>query len=482
MSYDFSTLITALDTKAQALAADSATTAKDLIYLGKAIEAINDVAGTPLRAAENLSDLGDVDVARSNLLLPKIDVTGITDGQNLIWNAVLNTFQAGVDNYIVSSSNPTGDETGIAAGKLFINSETGEIFIAKTAAPDIIWIGSLGNAVNVPQGQAIFWEDNSNSSVGSDYYTQNWTVPSGVHYISAVLVGGGGGGDADWSYTGGSGGALAWANDIAVTPGETLTLEIGRGGWERANGFNTSLKRGGTMLFAAAGGKHNARTVSTTYDAGFSIPIAGTVTPGNINSGKGGLSYSSNGGSGGGAGGYTGDGGSGVYGTTVNTNNTENPTQSGTGGGAAAGGGYQSSTYGFGGGGGTGLFGQGASGAAQAASGNSTYSDYRYSGEGGSGGEQAAMHNNSSSTHTASFGTTNNSDAFMNTTTGSGTPTGSRTTYHGRGGMFGGGGGGGGTSISNQAYFSTGGNGGARIIYGHGRSFPATKTGNVPTV
>lgn len=478
MSYDFSTLITALDTKAQALAADSATTAKDLIYLGKAIEAINDVAGTPLRAAENLSDLGDVDVARSNLLLPKIDISGISDGQTLVWNQVLSTFQAGIGNYIVSSTNPTGNETGIAPGMIFINSSSAEIFIAQTSAPNIIWIGSLGNSVNVPQGQAIFYQTRTSSS-GSDYYTQSWTVPNGVHYIGAVMVGGGGGGEPNWSSHAGSGGGLAWANNIAVTPGETLSIEVGRGGWDSGDGFNTNLKRGSTLIMAAGGGKYYGYTESNTYSNGFSCPIAGTTTPGNMSAGRGGLAYNSNAGGGGGAGGYTGDGGNGGYGPSINSARGGN--KDGTGGGAGGGNGYGSSTYGHGGGGGTGLYGEGTSGAGGNSSnnGNSFYSDFRYAGEGGSGGEQAAYTNNSSHTHNQCFGSTANSEAGMQTQTGSGTPSGNRTCYHGSGGMFGGGGGGSGTSVTNHAYFCAGGNGGLRIIYGHGRSFPKVRTGNV---
>ena len=77
------------------------------------------------------------------------------------------------------------------------------------------------------------------------------------------------------------------------------------------------------------------------------------------------------------------------------------------------------------------------------------------------------------------FGGSNDTDANMNTQTGSGPGSSSRTTYHAQGGMFGGGGGGGGTSVSGNAYFNAGGPGGVRIIWGDGRAFPKTRTGNV---
>ena len=77
-----------------------------------------------------------------------------------------------------------------------------------------------------------------------------------------------------------------------------------------------------------------------------------------------------------------------------------------------------------------------------------------------------------------SFGT---SMAGANTTTGSGTPTGSRTRMSGQGGAFGGGGAGSGTSMSAYTGECWGGSGGARIIWGMGRAFPATNTGDVTT-
>ena len=59
---------------------------------------------------------------------------------------------------------------------------------------------------------------------------QDWLVPAGVETFSAVAVGGGGGSKGGSFGGGGGGGALAWANSIAVTPGETLKVYSGLGG------------------------------------------------------------------------------------------------------------------------------------------------------------------------------------------------------------------------------------------------------------
>lgn len=479
-TYDFSTLITALDTKAQAIAADSSTSAKDLIYLGKAIEAINAVSGGGLDPANNLSDLTNAATARLNL---GFDGTGITNGQLMIWNAALQKFQAGtISSAIVSQSNPDGTETGVELGDLYVNSASGEIWICHAVTPVVAWLGTLGGSVNIPQGQAIFFQPRT-SSQNSNYYTGTWTVPAGVTKFSAVCVGGGGGGGYNWASSAGMGGGLAWANDIPVTPGDSISISVGNGGWQSSHGYASSILKNGTNIFGAYGGQHGGTSQSGSYGCPFPGQITTdgtthTITPGNINSGRGGLCSQNGYGGGGGAGGYTGNGGNGSYGNTNNSNGNGGP--NGTGGGGGGGGGYDSSTYAFAGGGGVGLFGEGTSGTGkQLNDGNSFYSDGRYIGRGGSGGEDGSDNNNSSMSNRGKLGNTADSDADMNTGTGSGPGTGSRTTFHAQGGMFGGGGGGGGTSVSSNQYFNAGGPGGVRIIWGGGRAFPATNTGNV---
>ena len=133
---------------------------------------------------------------------------------------------------------------------------------------------------------------------------------------------------------------------------------------------------------------------------------------------------------GGGAGGYTGNGG----------------TQSTAGqGGGGAGGGSYSSTHGGASGGGTGPFGQGSSGGG---GGSGT------PGQGGSGGESGHIGENP----WWSVGSCGDR----------------------QGGLYGGGGGGTGTNTSQGGKgLNRGGRGCVRIIWGAGRSFPSTKTGDM---
>ena len=127
---------------------------------------------------------------------------------------------------------------------------------------------------------------------------------------------------------------------------------------------------------------------------------------------------------GGGAGGYAGNGGG------TNSNGS---------GGGGAGGGFYSSTYGNSGGGGVGPFGQGSSGVAA------------YSAGGGSGGETSNAREN---------------------------PYLSYGSYVGPGGRYGGGGSGPGTTTLGLGT-NRGADGCVRIIWGAGRSFPSTGTGDM---
>lgn len=210
--------------------------------------------------------------------------------------------------------------------------------------------------------------------------TYTWTVPSGVSKISVVTVAGGGAGQG---YSAGAGGgALAYANDISVTAGQSITVEVGYGGqngpnpgsspWVEQSGGNSSVSTPGGYVARAGGGAGATRIGSPppndlngTGGSGGTVLVgsggaggAGGNMPGrNVSAGA----YSMAGG--GGAGGYAGNGGAGGDAGSGYAN-------SGSAGSGGAGGGGAGSVdprpnYGdtkAGSGGGVGLYGQGPNG------------------------------------------------------------------------------------------------------------------------
>ena len=90
--------------------------------------------------------------------------------------------------------------------------------------------------------------------------TFSFVVPGGVTDISMLCVGAGGGGGAVGG--GGGAGACAYTNNVTVTPGETLTIEVGAGGISGTTtayasgsaGGNSAVKRSSTVLVQANGG------------------------------------------------------------------------------------------------------------------------------------------------------------------------------------------------------------------------------------
>jgi len=274
--------------------------------------------------------------------------------------------------------------------------------------------------------------------------TYTWVCPAGVTSVCVLCIGGGGGGGtAQFSTGGGGGGGVAMSNDITVTPGVSYTVVVAPGmapnalfGARVHSTFNSTTVRGGTGL---SGG----------IDSGEGgAPGGGDINPRSIgqiqlHGGDGGDSGSSNHhGGGGGAGGRginpvafseSGKGGSAIGGYFGTPPDGNDGVLGGAGGGASS---TLTITNGAGGGG-IGVFGIdtvfGNGGGGQRTN------NVPYGGYGGSGGETGQ-------TATASAA--------------------------GTGGRFGGGGGGG----PNAA---PGAGGAVRIIWGAGRAYPNTNTGDV---
>ena len=177
--------------------------------------------------------------------------------------------------------------------------------------------------------------------------TYTWTVPSGVTRVSVLVVGPGGNGGASRG-GGGGGGALAYANNIAVTPGLQYTLRVGSPGISSffnsefflnagsgGNGSNvqnvTAGGGGGAGGYAGVGGFGGPGRGTTFYSGGNAGAASGSAMTAGFSGGNGGRGSISCGafvagaGAGGGGGGGGGSstsaqagGGVGIYGQGAN--------------------------------------------------------------------------------------------------------------------------------------------------------------------
>lgn len=180
-------------------------------------------------------------------------------------------------------------------------------------------------------------------------------VPAGVTTVKAEVWGGGGagggvdGGSSTRAGGGGGGGGFSQANNVAVTPGTTISVTVGQGG-SGSNGNNggngQSSTFGSAVPVTAAGGSGGSR---------------GASSPTNGSGGAGGSGATFNGGSGANASGGNSGGGGGGAGSLANGSNASGTSGgdggSGSGGDGAngrsnSGNGFSGSTYGGGGSGG----------------------------------------------------------------------------------------------------------------------------------
>ena len=265
--------------------------------------------------------------------------------------------------------------------------------------------------------------------------TYVFTVPAGVTTISALVVGGGANGSANF---GGPGGGAAWTDGFAVTGGQNLTVNVGGTG-----GVSRLYKTDGSMMLQALGGSAGGSGGPGTLGTGVSGGIA-----------RGGSCVervASRSGGGGGAAGYAGSatgktntgGGWGGEASTTAALVMGSAGLDGSGGGAGGDGNIiqynQAGATGGGGGGGMGIYGVGSNGSPAGTT----------SGGAGGGGSPSG-----------STGTSGQP--------GSG-PAGS--VVGGAGGFPGGGGGG--ANGGGGAVVGAGGGGAVRIIWGTGRSYPS---------
>jgi hypothetical protein len=383
-------------------------------------------AGVPSAVAKTTYDSRDVytfTASTSIIFSSTVTLTGFAvTPSSIVFGAAAPTITVPTSNYPLGSIQYTSSNPAVAT----INQTTGAIAIISAGTTNLSATNIVPSPlVNVSQTVTLTVLPDAGHQLFTTPGSFNWTVPAGVYSVCVVCVGGGAGGGPTKSSAGG-GGALAWKNNISVTPGQVIPIVVGAGG---ARWTGTTPNKGGLSSFnnsvKANGGSANYGTGTNTVDG------AGGTFSGADGGGNGG--YGSNGGAGnygggGGAGGYAGNGGNGGE-------NLAGGAGAGGGGGGGADGSKDSSAGAGGGGGGVGIFGQGANGAG----GQYDVNVSSLNGKGGSGGNNATVLTGS-----------NNAD----------------------GGLYGGGGGTAGGSGTRQG---SGAGGAVRIIWGSGRAFPATK-------
>ena len=246
---------------------------------------------------------------------------------------------------------------------------------------------------------------------------KTWTVPAGVTSVSVLCIGGGGGcvlyPQGTIGASGGGGGALAYKNNISVTPGQTITYNVGDGGKGATNENNSSSDViSGYYAEAGTPSWFNGTNVNDAVVMGYQGGGAQSYTGGDggefSNStgdggGSGGTGGSNNGSHahwafGGGGGGYSGNGGNGGVWQAGGSYGGD----PGQGGGAGGGAMWANQC-------GTGAYGEGASGAAgQGGSGghpqNATGSGYYPNGGKYGGGGSSHGSNNGSSANRGAQG------------------------------------------------------------------------------
>lgn len=135
--------------------------------------------------------------------------------------------------------------------------------------------GFQGRIPTTPSGQIQF----TNIGPGT------WTVPAYVTKVNVLVMGGGGGGGGKGrNGSGGGGGGLAYANDIPVSPGASISYNVAAGGGIGYTG-SASWFNSNTYLYASGGDKgtlaaaSNASSMVTYTSSSFSSQGISALNP-----------------------------------------------------------------------------------------------------------------------------------------------------------------------------------------------------------
>jgi hypothetical protein len=181
------------------------------------------------------------------------------------------------------------------------------------------WVTINNSYTKIPTNTITVWTPTPPTTNTFTYGTNNFVIPAGVTEISVTATGGGGGGggggygtggESGGSGAGGGSGFTTTVSNIAVTPGESLSVVVGSGGagglahysrpsrsgfalipaYYGGNGTSSQILRNSTILVSAAGGNggypgveagQGAIPGGTGYNNGSSgTYVGGGVVPG----------------------------------------------------------------------------------------------------------------------------------------------------------------------------------------------------------
>jgi len=427
------------------------------------------------------------------------NVTSVNEGGSVVFTVTTTEIVDGTTVYydLIGGTATASDFSGGAiAGSFTVNSNSGT-FTVNILADSLTEGGAetliarlyddVGRTNQVATSNSVTINDTSLGSPSGDALfhaaavnqatNYSWTVPANVTSISVICVGGGGSGEQNHDGASGGGGGLAYRNNITVSPGATVSVYVGGGGYgsngqtDAPDGTSSYIEYGGTQYAVAGGGTGGDGNQGNTWISNSNSGPSNATGGGH---GGCGLHWSGCRMSGGGAGGYSG-GGQTSSGYAGNNPYAGQPVAAGSngggGGGTSANG---SSPYYSAGGGGTGVYGQGSDGAAGSYS-SSPSSATDFCGKGGSTAYNTGLRGYSvespNSTYAAGSDLGNGYDRS--------TPTNGQSGTRPDGGFPGGGGGGGNSGHS----CGQGGHGIVRIVWGTvsgvARAFPSTNVNRI---
>lgn len=287
----------------------------------------------------------------------------------------------------------------------------------------------------------------------------SWTVPADWNNSNNKIevIGGGGGGRSGVTSTsaggGGGGGGYAVATNVSLTPGASVSIQIGTGGTGGAAPTAGGVTRfGGTDLASSFVGVNGGSAASGASTGG----TGGTVVTGTGYSGGNGGAGKSTGGGGGGGGGGAGPNGAGKNG------GGPSPTGAGSGGGGNGGGTHGLAAHPSD----NSISGAGGNNASFAGGGAATTANSQAGNSGTDGGGGSGCSNNAAGTHAGHGG---NGIEFLSSVGSGGGGGGGCFSVNdagngGNGGLYGAGGGGGGSSNTSGKLNGAGGNGSQGVI------------------